>query len=92
MGGVPRHLAQRVAGSCDNNSTLRKNSASGETRFLNTQETGDEPRVIAIRLPGNFIGPNPKLICKNRLFRSEKTPHVIEWPRTTAQVEFFQPV
>ena len=92
MGGVPRHLAQRVAGSCDNNSTLRKNSVSGETRFLNTQETGDEPRVIAIRLPGNFIGPNPKLICKNRLFRSEKTPHVIEWPRTTAQVEFFQPV
>lgn len=45
-----------------------------ETRFLNAQEKGDEPCVIAIRLPGDFIGPNPKLICKNRLFRSEKTP------------------
>lgn len=48
------------------------------TRFLNAQEKGDEPRVIAIRLPGDLIGPNQRLICKNRLFRSEKTPHVIE--------------
>ena len=71
---------------------MRKNSVGGGTRFLKTQEKGDEPRVIAIHLPGDLIGPNPKLICKNRLFRSEKTPHAIEWPRTTAQVECFQPV
>ena len=87
MGGVPRHLAQRIAGSCDNNSILRKNSVSGGTMFVNTQEKGGEPRVTAIRLPGDYIGPNPKPICKSRVFRSEKPPHVIEWPRATAQVE-----